>query len=107
MRPGQSLNRPQTEEQAQCKANIEALDRLSNGRVQTVPHVHVNEGGQAVIADEFHHHAGGHENGKSNEQPPATGTAGKSPTMLSQDAQGEGVPIPCGKGKQAVPDTRR
>ncbi|MCK0099840.1 hypothetical protein MWU38_10640 [Qipengyuania sp. S6317L1] len=93
--------------QVQCKANIEALDRLSNGRVQTVRHVHVNDGGQAVIADEFHHHTGGRKNGKSNEQPHATGTAGKSPAMLSQDAQGDGVPVSSGKGKQAVPDARR
>ena len=93
--------------QAQCKANIEALDRLSNGRVQTVRHVHVNEGGQAVIADEFHHHTGGRKNGKSNEQPHATGTAGKSPAMLSKDAQRDGVPISGGQGRQAVPDARR
>ncbi|KEO90262.1 hypothetical protein EH31_09230 [Erythrobacter longus] len=93
--------------QAQCKANIEALDRLSNGRVQTVRHVHVNEGGQAVIADEFHHHTGGCKNGKSDKQPHTTGTAGKSPALLSQDAQGDGVPISSGKGKQEVPDARR
>lgn len=38
--------------QAQSRATIEALDRLANGREQTVRHVHVdNRGGQAVIAE--------------------------------------------------------
>ena len=93
--------------QAQCKANIEALDRLSNGRVQTVRHVHVNEGGQAVIADEFHHHTGGHKNGKSNEQPHATGTAGKSPALSGQDPIGPAMPVSSGKRESAVQDARR
>ncbi len=42
--------------QAQCRATIEALDSLTSGRVQTVKHVHVNEGGQAIVADQFHQH---------------------------------------------------
>jgi hypothetical protein len=54
--------------QTQCRATIEALDRLANGHVQTVKHVHINEGGQAVIADQFHHHAGGGANAESDEQ---------------------------------------
>lgn len=57
--------------QSQCRATIEALDRLCNDRTQTVRHVHVNQGGQAVIADQVHNHAGGKRNGKSNEQPHA------------------------------------
>lgn len=93
--------------QAQCKANIEALDRLSSGRVQTVRHVHVNEGGKAVIADEFHHHTGGRENGKSNEQPHATGTAGESPALSGPHPIGQAVPIPGGKGEREVPHARR
>lgn len=93
--------------QAQCKANIEALDRLSSGRVQTVRHVHVNEGGQAVIADEFHHHTGGRENGKSNEQPHATGTAGESPALSGPDPIGQAVPIPGGERERKVSHARR
>ncbi|WP_199223592.1 MULTISPECIES: hypothetical protein [unclassified Caulobacter] len=45
--------------QSNCRATLEALARLHQPREQTVRHVHVNEGGQAVIADEFHHHSGG------------------------------------------------
>lgn len=93
--------------QAQCRATIEALDRLASGRVQTVKHVHVNEGGQAIVADQFHQHTGGKENGKSAEQPHATGTAGESPTLPSPDALGQAVPIPGGEGQSPVPNARR
>lgn len=59
--------------QANCRATLEALARLHQPREQTVRHVHVNEGGQAVIADQFHHHAkGAVENRKSEEQSHAT-----------------------------------
>jgi len=50
---------------------IETLAKLHQPREQTVRHVHVNEGGQAVIAGEFHTHTGEQENGKSSEQPHA------------------------------------
>lgn len=58
--------------QAGSRAAIEALAKLHQPREQTVRHVHVNEGGQAVIADQFHHHTGGRENGQSGGQPHAT-----------------------------------
>lgn len=45
--------------QSNCRATLEALAKLHQPREQTVRHVHVNEGGQAVIADQFHNHAGG------------------------------------------------
>lgn len=93
--------------QTQCRATIEALDRLTSGRVQTVKLVHVNEGGQAIVADEFHQHTGGQENGQSIEQPHATGTAGESPSLSGPDSLGNGVPIPGGKGESAVPHARR
>lgn len=37
----------------------EALAKLQRGGVQTVKHITVNEGGQAVVADTFHHGKGG------------------------------------------------
>lgn len=89
--------------QAQCRATIEALDKLTSGRVQTVRHVHVTEGGQAVIADEFHNHiashTGGQENGKSNKQPRATGTAGKSTALSGPDPIRPTVPVASGEGE--------
>lgn len=86
---------------------METLARMRRGGEQVVKHVHVNEGGQAVVADQFHQHGGGSENGKSSEQSHATGAAGESPAMLGEDAQGNGVPIPGGEGPEAVPDARR
>lgn len=97
--------------QANSRATLEALAKLHAPREQTVRHVHVNEGGQAVIADQFHHHAaptkGGEENGESFKQPHATGTAGQSPTLPSPDPCGQGLPIPGGKGQSAMQDARR
>lgn len=93
--------------QAQCRATIEALDSLTSGRGQTVKHVHVNEGGQAVVADHFHQHTGGQKNGKSNKQPHATGTAGESAALPSPDPLGPAVPVASREGKEAVPHARR
>src|SRR3546814_5532823 len=38
--------------QAACRSTLEALARLHQPREQTVKHVHVNEGGQAVVAED-------------------------------------------------------
>lgn len=97
--------------QAQSRATVEALDRIINGHVQTVKHVHVSEGGQAVIADEFHHHTGGNGNGRSDEQPHAPGiiggAAGAGPALFGPDPLGQGVPIASGEGKATLQDARR
>ncbi len=80
--------------QAQSRATIEALDRLANGREQTVRHVHVdNRGGQAVIADNVH--TGGQENGKSNGQPHALESLAHPSIqpLRSANAEREAVPI--------------
>lgn len=90
--------------QAQSRATLEALTKLHQPREQTVRHVHVNEGGQAVIADQFHHHAGGQENGKAADQSHATGAAGIGPALLGADPFGNGVPIPSREGAEAVPN---
>lgn len=92
--------------QAQCRATIEALDSLTSRRVQTVKHVHVNEGGQAIVAAQFHQHTGGKENGNSAEQPHAAGTAGESPALPSPDALGQAVPIPGGERQSPVLNAR-
>ncbi|NTZ41779.1 hypothetical protein G7A66_01485 [Altererythrobacter sp. SALINAS58] len=93
--------------QTACRTTLEALTKLHQPREQTVKHVHVNEGGQAVVADQFHQHTGGSENGKTGEQSDATGATGESAALLSQDAEGNGVPISGGDGAEAVQDARR
>ncbi len=79
--------------QAACRASLEALAKLHQPREQTVKHVHINEGGQAVVADQIHQHRGEGENGKTGEQSHATGATSESPAMLGADAEGSGVPI--------------
>jgi len=93
--------------QANCRATLEALSKLHQPREQTVKHVHVNEGGQAVVADQFHQHQGEGKNGKTGEQSHATGAAGESPAMLGQDANRNGVPIPGRERPEKMPDARR
>lgn len=93
--------------QANSRATLEALAKLHQPREQTVKHVHVNEGGQAVVADQIHQHQGEGEIGKTDKQSHATGATSKSPEMLSQDPRGEGVPIPDGERQEAVQDARR
>lgn len=93
--------------QANCRATLEALAKLHQPREQTVKHVHVNEGGQAIVADHIHQHTGGRENGKNSEQSHATGPAGESPALLGADPEGNGVPLPGGERPEAVPNARR
>ena len=93
--------------QANCRATLEALGKLHQPREQIVKHVHVNQGGQAVVADQFHQHQGEGKNGKSSEQSHTTETTGESRTLLGQDAEGNGMPIPCSEGPEKVPNARR
>jgi len=93
--------------QAGSRATFEALVRMHQPREQTVKHVHVNEGGQAVVADQFHQHAGGPQIGKSNEQSHATGAPGEGPALPSPDPNGARVPIASRTRKTALQDARR
>lgn len=95
--------------QSNSRATLEALAKLHQPREQTVRHVHVNEGGQAVIADQFHHHAGGQQNAEAVKQPHAPGpvAAGTVSTLPCPDPHGQAVPIPGSEGQDAVPDARR
>lgn len=93
--------------QTACRTTLDALAKLHQPREQTVKHVHVNDGGQAVVADQFHQHTGGSAIGKTSEQSHAAGAAGESAPLLGKDAEGGGVPISSGKGKAAVPNARR
>lgn len=93
--------------QSNCRTTLEALAKLHQPREQTVRHVHVNEGGQAVVADHFHNHTGAAENGKSVKQSDATGTASASAALPCPDASGNGVPISSGEGQAAMQDARR
>lgn len=92
--------------QANCRASLEALAKFHQPREQTVRHVHVNEGGQAIVADEFHHHGGTGKNEKFGKQSHATGTARVSAALPSPDPLGNGVPIASREGEAAMQDAR-
>ena len=68
--------------------------------------MHVSEGGQAVVADEFHHHEGGQRNAKASEQSHATGTVCDSATMLGKDTAGNGMPITSREGEATMQNAR-
>jgi len=89
--------------QSQCKATIEALDKMAREGTQTIKHVHVdNRGGQAVITDTVQ--TGG-QNEKSDEQSHAKRAEGSK--VLGHDPQGNGVPIASREGQEAMQDARR
>lgn len=92
--------------QGACRATLEALAKIHQPREQTVKHVHVNEGGQAVVADQFHQHTGGGQNGKKVKQSDATGAAGESAALPGSNAEGGGVPIASSEGQAALQDAR-
>lgn len=88
---------------------VEALSKIRRGGEQVVRHVHVYEGGQAVVADQFHHY-GANGNGKSLGQPyaPFAGhPPSGGPAMLGQDTAGNGVPVSSDQRQTTVSHARR
>lgn len=89
-------------------AQVDALGKMRRGGEQVVRHVHVYEGGQAIVADQFNHYGG--ENGNAGGQPYAP-FEGHAPSrvapLLGQDAAGNGMPVAGDQGKEAVPNARR
>lgn len=93
--------------QANSRATLEALAKLHQPREQTVRHVHVNEGGQAIIADQFHNHTGGQRNEKIDDQSQATEAAGAIAALPCPDPFGNGMPVPSRSRKTTMQDARR
>lgn len=93
--------------QGNCRATLDTLAKVHQPREQTVRHVHVNEGGQAIVADQFHNHTGGAENAETVEQSHTAGTARDRCPLLSQNAEGNGVPITSLEGEAAMQNARR
>lgn len=78
---------------------MKALSDLRRGGEQVVRHIHVHEGGQAVVAETINMRA---QNEQAIDQCHALGTA-----MLGSDPLGNGMPITSGEWAQTVPDARR
>ena len=86
---------------------VEALKRHRTGGQQkvTVEHVHVHEGGQAIVGHVEHSAEGGTK--KRNEQPHAKEiTDAPQPTMRGSDETREPVPV-TRDAERTVPDARR
>jgi hypothetical protein len=96
--------------QSNCRVTLEALAKLHAPREQVVRHVHVHEGGQAVVAEEFHHHARGVENAGSAEQAHAASNAtvaGVSTALPRPDPLGAPMPVAGRARKEPMPNARR
>lgn len=91
--------------QAQSRASLEALARIHQPREQVVRHVHVYEGGQAVVAEQLHMNGPGVPNAGSADQSHTLGAP--CPALPSSDALGHGVPIAGREGKAKMQDARR
>ena len=90
--------------QSNCRATLEALAKLHQPREQTVRHIHVNEGGQAIVADQFHQHTRGDANAKTTKQSHATRAARESAPLPSPNAERGGMPITGGSRQKEMPD---
>lgn len=91
--------------QTASRSTLEALTKLHQPREQIVKHINVNDGGQAVIADELHQHRDRGQNEEPDGQAHAQGA--RCATMLGKDPEGDGVPISSGSRQEALSDARR
>ena len=89
----------------------EALSKLRRGGEQTVrvEHVHVYQGGQAIVGNVEHRGGGYEKNGHQAHAPLDPRSLAFAPVepLLRDDASGDGVPVACREGQGAVPDARR
>ena len=85
--------------QSNCRTTLEALTKLHQPREQTVRHININAGGQAVVADQFHqHHQGGLENEtRDRAYGPTAEAIGSSTALPSPDSIRDSVPVPSGE----------
>jgi hypothetical protein len=95
--------------QAQSRASLEALARIHQPREQVVRHIHVNEGGQAIVADQLTIGAPGGGAAAIADQSHAARAAGagECAALPCPDPLGNGVPVPGRAREAAVQDARR
>jgi hypothetical protein len=91
--------------QAQSRATLQALADLHRPREQIVKHVTVNEGGQAVVADQFHSHNRGGSSERPADQPHAQGAHGTA--LPGPDAARDAMPVPSDPRETKVSAPRR
>lgn len=94
LEPTEAYARIAMKAQAQSRAALEALAKLHQPREQTVRHVHVNEGGQAVFADTINQTREGGANENTVTQPCGAEAATGGTALPRPDETRDGVPIP-------------
>jgi len=93
--------------QANCRATLEALAKLHQPREQTVRHVHVNEGGQAIVAQQVNYNGRGEPNAKTVKQSHATGAVSERAALPCPNAPAQGMPIAGSERQAAMSNARR
>ncbi len=91
--------------QAQSRATLEALAKVHQPREQVVRHVHVHEGGQAIVAEQLHMNGQGATNAGIADQSNAQGASVAS--LPSPNPLGQTVPITSGAREAEMQDARR
>lgn len=94
--------------QMQSRSTLDSLIRLHQPREQIVRHVHVHDGGQAVVADEFHQHVPGLENAGSDKQAqtPRAPQLIDGPAVPCPDPFQAAVPVASRSGEEAMSHAR-
>ena len=82
--------------QNSSRTTLEALASLQRPREGTVRHVHVTEGGRAIVADNLTYLAGGSSNAENEHQSHATRAIGSGAALSSSDAEGDREPVASG-----------
>ncbi|WP_445191780.1 HGGxSTG domain-containing protein [Sphingomonas sp. Tas61C01] len=86
--------------QSNCRTTLNALAKLHQPREQTVRHVHVSEGGRAIVADHFHKHEGSPVDAHNDEQCDATRGAGDCASCLTRTRKRTECQSPAVSGKR-------
>lgn len=87
--------------QTNCRTTLESLAKLHQPREQTVRHVHVNEGGQAIVADQFHNHTGCGANAKTDGQCHAKENKRPKSQIFEKDPEVPSIAKCLGQGRGA------
>lgn len=95
--------------QAQSRATLEALAKVHQPREQVVRHVHVYEGGQAVVAEQLHMIGPGVANAGIADQSHAARAigSGECAALPSPNPIGQAVPVAGSQREAEVQDARR
>ena len=96
--------------QSNCRSTLEALAKLHQPREQTIRHVHVGQGGQAIVADQFHsHQTRGVQDAEPTRTMPcnATNEPSRNTALSGPHPLRDAMPIASGIREAQMSDARR